>query len=234
MQLENAFFEQTRARITNVKRDTVPFYEKPDEHYRLDDFTRFPVMEDVMREYVPGILVRKRKKEFYFLTIDDNNNSVFRENPLVLLDGIPVFRINSIMEYDPLKVSTLDVITHKYHYGPLSFPGLASYRTYNGDYPDFPIDEKAVVKDYDGLLWVREFFSPVYQTTENLESRVPDFRSLLFWSPSIRMDSNGKSSFTFYTSDQPGVYMVNIQGLAAGGLCGSTSFTFRVGESPSN
>lgn len=234
MQLENAFFEQTRARITNVKRDTVPFYERPDEHYRLDDFTRFPVMEDVMREYVPGILVRKRKKEFYFLTIDDNNNSVFRENPLVLLDGIPVFRINAIMEYDPLKVSTLDVITHKYHYGPLSFPGLASYRTYNGDYPDFPIDEKALVMDYDGLLWAREFFSPVYETTENLESRVPDFRSLLYWSPSVKMDSSGKSSFTFYTSDQPGVYMVNIQGLASGGLCGSTSFTFKVGESPSN
>lgn len=234
MQLENAFFEQTRAKIVNVKRDTVPFYGKPDEHYRLDDFTRFPVMEDVMREYVPGILVRKRKREFYFLTIDDNTNAVFRENPLVLLDGIPVFRINSIMEYDPLKVSTLDVITHKYHYGPLSFPGLASYRTYNGDYPDFPIDKKALVMDYDGLLWAREFFSPVYETTENMESRVPDFRSLLYWSPSVKMDSNGKSSFSFYTSDQPGEYMVNIQGLAKGGLCGSTSFTFRVGESPSN
>lgn len=234
MQLENAFFEQARAKVVNVRRDTVPFYGKPDERYRLDDFTRFPVMEDVMREYVPGILVRKRKKEFYFLTVDDNSNTVFRENPLVLLDGIPVFRINSIMEYDPLKINTLDVITHKYHYGPLSFPGLASYRTYNGDYPDFPIDEKALVMDYDGLLWTREFFSPVYETRDDVESRVPDFRNLLYWSPSLRLENNSKSAFTFYTSDQPGVYMVNVQGLAKGGLCGSTSFTFTVSESPSN
>ncbi|HEX5169674.1 MAG TPA: hypothetical protein VFW11_10910, partial [Cyclobacteriaceae bacterium] len=234
MQIENAYFEQARAKILNVNQDTIPFYGKPDEHYRLDDYTRFSVMEDVMREYVPGILVRKRKQEFYFITLDDNHNSVFRENPLVLLDGIPVFRINAIMEYDPLKVNTLDVITHKYFYGPLSFAGLASYRTYNGDYPDFPIDSRALVLDYDGMLWDREFFSPVYETQEQRESRLPDFRNLLFWSPSVITDSNGAAKVEFYSSDQPGLYLVNIQGLARAGLCGSTSFTFEVTPAPNN
>jgi hypothetical protein len=146
----------------------------------------------------------------------------------VLLDGIPVFKINSIMEYDPLKVNTLDVITHKYYYGPLSFPGLASYRTYDGDYPDFPIDERAIVMDYDGLLWPREFFSPVYEIATEQQSRIPDFRNLLYWSPSITTGDRGESSFSFYTSDQPGDYLVNIQGLGEDGLCGDTSFTFTV------
>ncbi|MEJ2005544.1 MAG: hypothetical protein P8X57_11395 [Cyclobacteriaceae bacterium] len=41
-----------------------PFYGAPDVSYRLDDFTRFPVMEEVFREYVYGVYVRKRSGEF--------------------------------------------------------------------------------------------------------------------------------------------------------------------------
>jgi hypothetical protein len=108
---------------------------------------------------------------------------------------------------------------------------LASYRTYDGDFPDFPIDERAVVMDYDGVLWPREYFSPVYETSADQESRLPDFRNLLHWSPSIKIGDKGEASFSFYTSDQPGVYLVNIQGLGQGGLCGDTSFTFRVTSS---
>lgn len=234
MQLENAYFEQLRGRIIPPALDTIPFYGTPDEHYRLDDFTRFPVMEEVMREYVPGILVRKRKEEFYFITLNDNNNSVFRENPLVLLDGIPIFRINTIMEYDPAKVELLDVITKKYFYGPLSFPGVASYFTYNGDYPDLIIDERALVLDYEGLLWQREFFSPVYETKEQQLSRLPDARNLLYWSPNVTTDTEGKGKIEFYTSDQPGSYVVQIQGLNKDGLCGSTSLKFEVVAPPSN
>lgn len=234
MQLENAYFEQERGKIMQTTLDTVPFYGKPDEQYRLDEFTRFPVMEEVMREYVPGILVRKRKQEFYFITINDNDNSVFRDNPLVLLDGIPIFRINTIMEYDPARIESLDVMTKKYFYGPLSFPGVASYFTYDGDYPDLPIDDHALVLDYEGLLWKREFFSPVYETNEQKLSRLPDSRNLLYWSPSIATDQNGKGAFEFYTSDQPGEYIVQIQGLNKDGLCGSTTLKFQVTSPPSN
>jgi len=94
--------------------DSVPFYGKPDEKYLLDDFTRFPTMEEVMREYVPGVMVRKRKDQFHFLTLDHDDNVLFRDNPLVLLDGVPVFSINKIMNYDPRKVRKLEVMTHKY------------------------------------------------------------------------------------------------------------------------
>lgn len=234
MQFENAYNDEQRGRITTIMRDTIPFYGQPDEDYILDDYTRFPVMEEVMREYVPGILVRKRKKDFYFITLDDNNKSVFRENPLVLLDGIPVFDVNKIMEYDPLKVKSLDVITKKYFYGSLSFPGVASYRTYEGNYPEFTIDERALVLDYEGMLWDREFFSPVYETQAQQSSRIPDFRNMLYWSPSIVTDRQGNGKFEFYTSDQPGLYLVNVQGLTKDGLFGSSTFTFRVTVPPNN
>ena len=159
MQIQKSFFEKN-IRFLTPAMDTVPFYGKPDEKYLLDDFTRFPTMEEVMREYVPGVMVRKRKEKFHFLTVDRISNTLYRDNPLVLLDGVPVFDINKIMNYDPRKVRKLDVMTRKYFLGNLSFEGVVSYTTYQGDLLDFEMDPRAFTINYEGLQLEREFFSP--------------------------------------------------------------------------
>jgi hypothetical protein len=84
------------------------------------------------------------------------------------------------------------------------------------------------------MLWQREFFSPVYETKEQQLSRLPDSRNLLFWSPNVSTDLEGKGQIEFYTSDQPGSYIIQIQGMNKDGLCGSTSLKFQVTSPPSN
>jgi hypothetical protein len=74
----------------------------------------------------------------------------------------------------------------------------------------------------------RVFYSPVYETDSQVASRVPDFRSLLFWSPTINTDAQGKNQVTFYTSDEEGKYVGVIQGITANGESGSQYFTFEV------
>lgn len=234
MQLANAYYENLRSVKILPKADTIPFYGTPDARYYLDDYTRFTTMEDVMREYVPGVFVRKRKNNFYFLTLNKNSNEVFHDDPLVLLDGVPVFSINKIMEYSPLKVKRLDVMTRRYFYGALTFNGIVSYTTYHNNMPDFRIDERALVKDYEGVQWQREFFSPVYETAVQRQSRVADFRDLLFWSPAVKTDAQGKASVTFYTSDQPGRYLINVQGMTPDGKNGSNSVTINVAPQENN
>jgi len=227
MQLQNIFFEKT-IRFLTPAMDTVPFYGKPDEKYLLDDFTRFPTMEEVMREYVPGIMVRRRKEKFHFLTVDLSSHTLYRDNPLVLLDGIPVFDINKIMNYDPRKVRKLDVMTHKYFLGNLSFAGIVSYTTYQGDLLDFEMDPHTFITNYEGLQLEREFFSPVYQTQQQRESRIPDTRALLYWSPSLKTDHLGKQQLEFYGSDVPGKYIVAVQGITKNGKPGSARVTFQI------
>jgi len=208
--------------------DTVPFYGKPDEKYLLDDFTRFPTMEEVMREYVPGVMVRIRKEKFHFLTVDLTNHTLYRDNPLVLLDGVPVFDINKIMNYDPRKVRKLDVMTHKYFLGNLSFSGVVSYTTYQGDLRDFETNPHAFTINYEGLQLEREFFSPRYETQQQRESRIPDTRDLLYWSPSVQTDQLGKQQLEFYSSDVPGKYVVSVQGITKNGKPGAAHLTFQI------
>lgn len=62
-----------------------------------------------------------------------------------------------------------------------------------------------------------EFYSPKYDTAAKKDDEVPDLRTTLYWSPKLITDEQGKAAFSFYTSDQPGNYFVNIEGIADNG-----------------
>lgn len=234
MQLHYAYREAEKNKIIPPHSDTLTFYRIPNHRYYLDDYTRFGVMEEVMREYVAPVMVRKRKDDFYFYVLNKRTNEMFTQGPLVLLDGVPVFDVNSIIAFDPLKVWRLDVISSRYYYGKLSFMGIVSYSTYTGDLAGFPLDKRAWVTEYEGLSWQREFYSPVYETEEQIDSRIPDNRTLLYWAPDVTTDSKGQAELTFYTGDLPGTYLINVQGLTSDGMPGTTNLTFEVEERVEN
>ncbi|MFD1467690.1 hypothetical protein ACFQ48_05610 [Hymenobacter caeli] len=224
-EVQRQFFRGPPAAYRLPRLDSLAFYGKPDEHYRLDDYTRFKVLEEVMREYVPGVLVRIRKDGFHFLVANDDGRGVL-DDPLVLLDGLPIFNTNRIMAFDPLKIQQLDVITKRYVLGPQVFNGIVSYTTYKGDLAGFPLDAHALLQEYEGLQGEREFYAPRYETPQQRQSRLPDFRNLLYWNPEISPGAGPAP--TFYTSDQVGRYRVVVQGVAANGQAGSAGFTFEV------
>jgi hypothetical protein len=208
--------------------DTTAFYGKADKTYFLDDYTRFTTMEEVMREYVTEVLVRKSEREFHFRVSNTPYKLFFETDPLVLIDGVPVFDINKIISFDPLKIKKMDIVTRKYYYGNMTYSGIVSYSTYNGDLGGFQLDPSALIVEYQGLQLQRQFYSPVYETKIQQENRLPDFRNVLLWSPQMRTDKNGQQELSFYTSDLPGSYIIFIQGITSEGLCGSTSTTFIV------
>jgi hypothetical protein len=219
--VQEAYYDKYQRLIQLPVVDSLPFYGTPDEKYLLDDFTRFKVMEEVMREYVPGVMVRIRKDGFHFLTADRNNKAFFQNNPMVLLDGVPVFNLNKLMAFDPLKIQKLEVVTNRYFQGPQIYEGLVSYTTYNGDLAGFPVDARALLQEYEGLQIPREFYTPVYDTPQQQQSRLPDLRNLLYWAPEIKIRQDGRHQAQFYTSDQEGDYLVVIQGLNPDGQAGS-------------
>jgi hypothetical protein len=164
--------------------DSLSFYGKADETYVLDDYTRFPVMEEVLREYVPGVMVRKNRDGFRFQMPNVLTRKLI-EDPMVLLDGVPVPDVDKIMAFDPMKVIKLEVVRRTFYNGLASFPGIVSFTTYDGDLGGFTLDEHYVTLDYDGLNLQRDFYRPNYekQAYENL----PDPRSLLYWNSSLSL-----------------------------------------------
>ncbi len=200
--------------------DTIPFFGKPDFTYLLDDYVRFTTMEEVLREYVAQTSVRNRGGEFEVSVWDRRRGQTLLEPaPLVLLDGVPT-DINRLMSYDPLKVKRLDIVAETFYYGNMAFGGVLSFGTYTGDLPGFDLDPHTVVMDYAGLEAQRVFDSPAYNTKEEAESRLPDFRRLLYWQPTVLTDNQGVGSQSFFSSDSPGKYVIVVQGVSPDGKVG--------------
>lgn len=228
MQVEDIYSEEIK-KSPRVWRDTIPFYGSADEIYMLDDYTRFPVMEEVMREYVKGVWVRKRQGKFYFIVLDNVNKSIFKQNPLILLDGVPIFDVNQIMEIDPRRIKRIDVLTREFYLGMNTFPGIVSYFTYSGDLAGIKPHHKSTVLEYEGLQVKREFFSPVYETERQRSNRLPDQRNLLMWIPACKI-ANGNVELDFFTSDLSGPFDINIQAIAPNGSPGSGRASFTVSD----
>ena len=216
MQAQDIFHQESDASDRQTH-DSVAFYGMPDESYFLDDYTRFPVMEEVMREYVPGVFVRKRKDGFHFLVPDVVNKFILEGDPLILLDGVPLFDADVIMNVDPLKIRKLEVVKRRFFQGAATYSGIVSYTTYNGDIAGVELDPSAVTLNYEGLQHEREFVSPLYSTQRQLASRTPDRRYLLYWNPQTIIGAEGSRQVEFYTSDVPGRYQIIIQGLTVDG-----------------
>ncbi|MCW5909476.1 MAG: hypothetical protein KIT62_00290 [Cyclobacteriaceae bacterium] len=223
MQLNDSFEKHGN---TTLRADSSAYYDVAPESYLLDDYTRFPVMEEVMREYVKSVWVRKKGDQFIFRIVDRDKGTLLEMESLVLLDGVPVFNVNDIMAFDPIKIKQLDVLPSRYHVGSLVFDGILSYRTYKGDLGGFTFSPETVMIDYEGLQQHKEFYSPRYETIPEINSRIPDGRHLLYWNPDVQINGNENKQLEFYTSDQPGTYKVIVQGIATDGtpLYGETTF----------
>ncbi len=70
---------------------------------------------------------------------------------------------------------------------------------------------------------------PVYSTDESKQEG-QDNRSTLYWNPTVKLDEQGNSKVTFYTSDLYGTYKVVLEGISAEGEIIKSETFFEVKE----
>jgi hypothetical protein len=226
MQSEDVFHE-ARVKTTFQSIDSSAFYGNASEQYKLDDYTRFPLLEEVMREYVKGVRVRKKENKTILRVLDARRMTIFENDPLILLDGVPVFNIDKLMEVDPLKIKSIEVMTSRYYLGEFNFEGIISLKTYASDLGGFQLEPNTLVLDYDGLQERKVFYAPRYETPSEQQNRLPDQRNLLLWIPNLTIQ-NESQLMDAYSSDQRGNFRAVIQGMTATGKPLYHSITFQV------
>ena len=62
-----------------------------------------------------------------------------------------------------------------------------------------------------------EFYAPAYATEKARRSMVPDYRTTLYWNPTVKLDDTGQATVEFYTSDAPADYDISIEGVTQTG-----------------
>lgn len=231
VQVENSYRIQEKRKFDSTwVPDSLTFYGSPDRRYNLDEYVRYTTMEEVLREYVEDVRVRKEGDKFRFYVMNALFNTYFEDSPLLLLDGQPIRDATRIISLDPQKIRRIEVVSRRFFSGASIWDGIVSLRSYDGNLGATQLDPTAIVMNYEGLQAAREFYSPVYDSDSARQSSVPDFRNVLQWSPKITVGPNGKSKINFYTSDLKGRFAVVVQGLTDQGLAGSGIATFEVTE----
>ncbi|WBL43412.1 hypothetical protein PBT90_01665 [Algoriphagus halophytocola] len=166
-----------------------------DRVYNLDDYTRFDAVETVLKEYVPEVMVRSRQQVKSFRMIDAVRESLFDENPLMLIDALPIFDADLLAAFDPKDFQKLEVLTRTFFLNEERFPGVLSFSSYQNDFGGFPLPSNAIYLGYGGI-------SPKVATEGNLFEKqgnafnVKDWRTVLYWSEAPGLSTSGESQIS--------------------------------------
>lgn len=187
-----------------VPRDSIPFQFVTDFSYLLDDYNRFDDMATVIREYVPTVLVRSQNRKTIFKNFNIPFNEVFRENPLLLIDGMPVFESDDFANFNPKNIRKMDIINRNFYIKDHSFNGLVSLSSFENDFGRFDLPEKALFIEYKGVQQNKKFSNEIRQVEK--ESHLPDFRNILYWG-----DANEAGHELYFSpSSLKGPFIMNV------------------------
>ncbi len=205
---------------------TSAFYGQPDYVYALDDYTRFETVEDLFIEYVRFAYIKRKNKTKGFYILRETGGQA---EALVTIDGVPIFDSEFVLGFDPLKVEKLSMVNNSYFVGDIGYNGLINFSTYNGDFAKRDLPESLIELAYNAIQSPRKFYNPDYEVNSDLLKRIPDYRNTLYWKPNISIN-NDNLQLEFYTSDDPGLYQIQLEGLTSDGIPFSKTEYFNVLE----
>ncbi|MDZ7633268.1 MAG: hypothetical protein U5L72_02020 [Bacteroidales bacterium] len=151
----------------------------------------------------------------------------FSSPPLVIVDGVPVYDLEKILDIRSSEIERIEVLNTRYFIGDVILDGIINVVSRKGDLSLLEFDRSVFRQEYDMLLDSYEVTAPDYSTDILKMSRLPDLRNTLYWNPAVMTDSEGNAEIEFWTSDETGEYMVIVEGFTRDGRSGRnvTSFT---------
>ena len=162
-------------------------------------------------------------------------SSVSSDNdPLIIMDGIPLLDSTTLMNINPDQIESLTVLkgnlfntcsprsnngaiiitTKKYYRKMKSMKRPCNFRYKNHDLHTYYRSQSKFK-----FNTVKEFYTPVYEGS-NLPTERTDFRNTLYWNPVIETNTKGEATFEFYTSDAISSFKITAEGISATGLVG--------------
>lgn len=224
MQLEKNFNADTLYAALPTRTHHI-FDEHDCTRYILDDYTRFPVMEEVFTEFIPEVRVRRIDSHRSIQVWQPNWQGSFffqPSNALVLLDGIPVLDHSKILDYDPHLVKYIDIYADNYLFGIRSFPGVVNFVTYKGSLPSMQFDSQVRVESFQGCSL------PLAYTCTGVDRNYPDYRQTIYWHPLLTLAPGERVELECKTPAYSGRFDVVAEGLDAGGEAVTARTTLNV------
>ena len=206
-------------RIPSLKSDTLNLssLHKPYKTYKLDEYTRFNTLEEVIVEFVTNVKFQKIENARKLSVISQETGTYTLGNTLVLLDNIPVFDHELLLNFNPLYIDEIKIFLGKYVFGGTYFDGIVSFNTYKRNYNGFKLDASTSIVNYPVLRSGSTTIETLTDSTTMPEKNTPDFRHTLLWQPSLQTSGQKLISIPFSTSDYTGKFRIKVNVLTKKG-----------------
>ncbi|MFA9188482.1 MG2 domain-containing protein [Flavobacterium sp. FBOR7N2.3] len=179
--------------------------------------------------------------------IVDNGKNV---QTLIVIDGIPVsFRdYGLIPNISPSEVTSFEIIEYANGFGQLycevhsemspcippfnpSYGNVIAIYTHTGiglfgAYKPAGLSQKRIPV----FASPKEFYAPKYETIQPDDWQHPDIRTLIHWQPILKTDDLGKTSTSFYNTDNKGKMMIIVEAISDEGEIGYQEIDYEIDD----
>ena len=228
MQINNIYESLRHSNPENSILSIPDFYGKPENTIKMTDYIELTSVREVVKEIIPNVYTLKQNGRSDFKLINKFRGQPFENKPLILLDGIPIYDIDKVLNINSKEIERIDVINTRYFFSEYVFDGIVSFVTDKGNLSAIEFDNSIFRQVYEGYQRQNIFYCPDYSTDLMRESRIPDFRNTLYWKPDLQTGMDGKTNVEFFTSDESGDYTIIVEGISSEGKKGFTSTSIKV------
>jgi len=174
-----------------------------DATVRPDRYEGYATLREALANIVPKTQVIRRSGLYEIRLSPSNSGFRYPEKPLVLVNGIPTFETDSLMDipFSNLeRISIFNSLERLRRFGTLGRFGVVDIR--------LKADVENPLAEFRASLPVMQGISDAVIGEPSYTEGSPDLRSDVFWDPSIRIYLARPNEVSWPMSDLPGIYRV--------------------------
>ena len=186
----------------------------------LDEYTRFPTLDETLVEVVKFAGFRKANTSDAYIRIGQDFKSYDEEYndfpAIVLIDGVFIPHHEQIRTFDARNIEKISLTRDQFRLGQNEYQGIISIETFNADFLDTYTAKNSLVVPFAQPVAKKNYFVQSYQPEDVSFDRIPDYRRMLYWNPLLNI-ADSDYQFDFFTSDVEGTYEVILNGFTSYG-----------------
>lgn len=186
------------------------FAGMPWDVYRLDDYTRFPSVPEIIVELLPGVRISRvrGRRVFTMVAPDGSEGRKYRkENILTMMDGVILTDLAPLMHFDAMLLDRVEVCNRSFVIGRTPFEGVINFVSKNLYVTNLSFPDRVRVTDFRGVSY------PVALT-----GNVPKGAYTLYWNPLLSLPGGREEVLLqLPVPSDPGKWILLIEGIAGNG-----------------
>lgn len=178
------------------------------ERYHLDDYNRFPSIQEIIVEILPTVRLRRGAIE---VLVTDGTNTVrnFKDRVLVMMDGVVIPDFSLLMNLDAMLLDDVYVCTEPFVSGYISYNGIVNFVSKKNYVTALNFPENVYVLDFKGVRYPVAYLGAVPGGR--------DVRQLLYWHPSLQIKEGQTQRLPLTAPDYAGRFYIVAEGLSEEG-----------------